>query len=470
MKTKDFMSALSQIDEKYVQGMLTEQDAAGADAAVSAQDESAAQTESAAVQKKTAVRSFRNNDSEQLGSRMFRYLVLLASAAACIFGISRLMLLGRSTPESIVKDTLSVTTATTQTTESEQTEAAVHNTVKQVTATTAKASTDTNIQDTADTTAQTASAETEQASRADTQAAAKTQTNTTTLPVTTTAAKQTTLTQFVCETPPDSFFEQHLDASQKGTVVRMDYTGTRGLDKLFVYLPPGYDDDNDTKYNILYMIQPGYDYVSEDTQFCFDESEGNFDVMLDNMIANHEIEPMIVVCMRYYNNGEIKDEFWNELRCAAIPMVESQYMTYAEKTPDPAHLEASRYHRAFGGFSVCGQLVWSNMMHNLDVFAYHLPMSGEYEGTPEEFLYAVNSFNLTNDPFYIFAATGTDDIAQTNMSAWIDTLRSDPHFKVTDDFANGNLIYTEYEGGMHWWNSARIYAYNALKLFFRHDP
>lgn len=110
------------------------------------------------------------------------------------------------------------------------------------------------------------------------------------------------------------------------------------------------------------------------------------------------------------------------------------------------------------------------MMHNLDVFAYHLPMSGEYDGTPAEFIYAVDSFNLTNDAYYVFAATGTDDIAHDNMTEWIDTIRRDPHFKETDDFANGNLIYTEYEGGMHWWNHARIYAYNALKLFFRHDP
>lgn len=121
MKTEDFVAALGNINEKYLREMLEDEADPDSeqDASVKQQSHSVQSVIRMTAAKESAPEQ---QDPENAGSRIFRYLVLIASAAACLFGVSRLMLLGQhSAPDDIVKDTLPTETATTMTAETVQT-------------------------------------------------------------------------------------------------------------------------------------------------------------------------------------------------------------------------------------------------------------------------------------------------------------------------------------------------------------
>lgn len=129
MKSEDFIAALSGINEKYVQDMLE-------DPASPALHETDAGSEApplTAEHPEISMKAAEPRTREKTGSRIFRYLILTASAAACIFGISRLMLLDRhSGQQDYVEDTLPTETVTTlarapeQTTDTSRTTAVEH--------------------------------------------------------------------------------------------------------------------------------------------------------------------------------------------------------------------------------------------------------------------------------------------------------------------------------------------------------
>jgi len=60
-----------------------------------------------------------------------------------------------------------------------------------------------------------------------------------------------------------------------------------------VYLPPGYDNDKSRKYPVLYM-QDGQNIFDEATSF-FAGKEGHWDEVSEKLIAQHAIEPLIIV-------------------------------------------------------------------------------------------------------------------------------------------------------------------------------
>ena len=91
------------------------------------------------------------------------------------------------------------------------------------------------------------------------------------------------------------------------------------------------------------------------------------DHMLDHMIMNGDIEPMIVVTPTF-NKCEAAT-FYKELRQSVIPFVEGKYSTYAKSTSE-ADLIASRMHRAYGGFSMGSLSAWCVGNHSLDMVGY----------------------------------------------------------------------------------------------------
>lgn len=135
LKTADFLTALGNINEKYVQQLL-EEDAASAGSAVSAE---AAGTAGASASAGTVTVRMtaspgenaqpphaageRKPGAEHPVSGIFRYIVLAASAAACIGVISMFMMMNRRNPDDLVKESVpaEVTeiTAATETTAAE---------------------------------------------------------------------------------------------------------------------------------------------------------------------------------------------------------------------------------------------------------------------------------------------------------------------------------------------------------------
>ena len=71
------------------------------------------------------------------------------------------------------------------------------------------------------------------------------------------------------------------------------------------------------------------------------------------------------------------------------------------------------------------------------------------------------------DDYYVFAATGTKDIAYENMVPLMRELRNDTkRFTYTSDFSQGNLYFLEAPNETHWWGIVRHYVYDALPYFF----
>ena len=145
--------------------------------------------------------------------------------------------------------------------------------------------------------------------------------------------------------------------SRPGTVEELVYqtkayaTDGRAVEKsALVYLPYGYDGSR--PYNILYLM-----HGTGDDQYYWLRTHEYNKVMLDNLIANGDIEPLIVVTPTFYVEDDCMDgldaltfSFREELRNDLMPLVESRYSTYAGSC-DEAGFTASRDHRAFAGLS-----------------------------------------------------------------------------------------------------------------------
>ena len=244
--------------------------------------------------------------------------------------------------------------------------------------------------------------------------------------------------------------------SQSGTIITENYNGINGANKLKVYLPYGYDDSK--QYNIFYLMHGGGE--NENTIFSDDVK---LHYILDHMIMNKELEPMIVVTPTF-NKCEAAT-FYKEFRQSVIPLVEGKYSTYAKSTSE-ADLIASRMHRAYGGFSMGALSTWCVGNHSLDMVGYLMPLSGDnWEGVGA-LTTEIDRLGLQKNQYFIMCATGSDDIAYGNMNPQMEAMKNDSHFVYTSDFSKGNFYYLVAPGKTHWWGYVRHYIYDALPYFF----
>lgn len=280
-----------------------------------------------------------------------------------------------------------------------------------------------------------------------------------------------------------------LTDTNMGTIERLDYktntydSNKRELDKyLNVYLPYGYDpNDKETKYNVFYLMHGG----GENQNTIFGGPGKNKELMkiLDNMIKNGDIAPLIVVTPTFYNEGnsnasQLTRDFHNELVNDIIPAVEGKYNTYAASTSKD-DLKASRSHRAFGGFSMGGACTWYTYINCLDYFEYIMPLSGDCWAlgdaagrsksteTAQLLAKVADESGYATDEYYVFCATGTDDVANDNMVPQIEAMKKlSDRFIYTADFTEGNFYFMVAKNGTHSWNYVNQYIYNILPYFF----
>lgn len=245
----------------------------------------------------------------------------------------------------------------------------------------------------------------------------------------------------------------------------------------YVYLPYGYDEnDADTRYNILYLMH-GWTMTAGD---FFDTAQSGIVPMLDHMIENGDFPPMIVVCatfdaqnqsQNFSRSVEELSVFRRDLRENLIPYVESRYHTYAQDVTEEG-LQASREHRAFGGFSLGAVTTWYQFIYNLDYIKYFVPMSGDcwimgtYGGlyqpveTVDYLEQVVDDGGWDTDDFYIYQGIGTDD------PIWDQTDSQIQEMLGRDLFTADNLHYAIIEGGRHDIDACERYLYHALQNFF----
>lgn len=250
-----------------------------------------------------------------------------------------------------------------------------------------------------------------------------------------------------------------------------------------VYLPCGYDSsDKSVKYNILYFL-----HGTEGTESSYlgtPYSPSLFKEKIDKMIADRELEPLIIVmptlrCGDEEDYVAKTDYFDEELIEDIIPAVEQKYNTYTDDFSDEG-LKASRSHRAFGGFSMGGQVAWNVFLSDTDYFKYYMPLCHTYinmktrdmsaDDTADFIAQCIKDSGYTSSDYYIFAATGTNDEYGIPMVSMIDSLKKYTDlFKFSDtDFSSGNMILYLVNGYYHSMDKSCEYIYKGLPLLFKH--
>ncbi len=149
------------------------------------------------------------------------------------------------------------------------------------------------------------------------------------------------------------------------------HSGVVGDDRdYFVYTPPGYNPKAKTTYPVLYL-QHGY---SDGADGWTAVGRANF--ILDNLIAQDKVEPMLIVMSLGYGAPEIlhrgpgsfhdpnlvqrnMDKFGEALITEVIPQVEKDF-----------RVKADREHRALAGLSMGGAESLYVGLNHLDEFAW----------------------------------------------------------------------------------------------------
>jgi enterochelin esterase-like enzyme len=150
---------------------------------------------------------------------------------------------------------------------------------------------------------------------------------------------------------------------------------TQSWRRAFIYTPPGYDTNLNERYPVLYLQHGGGE---DETGW---PNQGRVDFIMDNLIAEGQAKPMLIVMDRGYAvnpaappsirepgargflqlNTALADVFIKEI----IPTIDRDFRTIVD-----------REHRAMAGLSMGGFQSFQITMSNLDHFAYVGGFSG----------------------------------------------------------------------------------------------
>lgn len=280
------------------------------------------------------------------------------------------------------------------------------------------------------------------------------------------------------ESIPSSYYEE---ATEQGSLIDFHYVTYESFSyeeksqtlnkRAVVYLPYGYDEKK--PYEILYYMHGGWS--DETTTLGYEGHPNTFKNVIDHMIMDKVIKPLIIVCPTYNNTSEndssdfslalrLTRNYHNELINDLIPAVESTYRTFAS-TADETGLKASRSHRSFGGFSMGSVTTWRTFEYAMPYFRNYFPMSCGTSLDDEEIWKGAEGFNK-ND-YFVFVMTGTDDFAYSYDSRRTSRMGQSSYFVNAADDPNGNYLYLVKNGYSHNDIAATEYTYNAMKFFFK---
>lgn len=144
---------------------------------------------------------------------------------------------------------------------------------------------------------------------------------------------------------------------------------TNSFRRCFIYTPPGYNENIKTRYPVLYLQHGSFE---DETGWS---SQGKANLILDNLIAAKQANPMIIVMDNGYayktqnNHGNKKEQsasvFEEVLITEVIPMIDTKFRTIA-----------NRENRAIAGLSMGANQTMRIMMNHLDTFSQYGGFSG----------------------------------------------------------------------------------------------
>lgn len=163
--------------------------------------------------------------------------------------------------------------------------------------------------------------------------------------------------------------------------------------RLFVYTPAEYDQNPDKRYPVLYLLHGG----GEDERGW--ANQGRTDIILDNLIAAGQAEPMLIV-MADGNTRDIEAE----LLTACIPLVENRY-----------RVAEGRENRALAGLSMGGIQTLNVGIAHPELFAYLGVFSSGWWATPPQGFQADNG----TEKYYQMLEADKDGHNRSFKQFWI---------------------------------------------------
>jgi enterochelin esterase family protein len=235
--------------------------------------------------------------------------------------------------------------------------------------------------------------------------------------------------------------------------------------RAYVYTPPGYDDELETRYPVLYLQHGG----GEDERGWTKQGRANF--ILDNLIADGQAVPMIIVmecgyAMPWVAERPRTPEFLQQLRESfevllledLIPMIDATYRTIAD-----------REHRALAGLSMGGHQALHIGLSHREAFAWIGAFSGAVLELPDPqtaFSGAFRdpaAFNRQVRLFWMSAGTATGTLEERLYVALCN------FHKMLEDLGITHEIF-ESEGTEHEWQTWRKSLHAFAPRLFREEP
>ena len=246
-----------------------------------------------------------------------------------------------------------------------------------------------------------------------------------------------------------------------GKVEQATYQNYAGRDKrMHVYLPPGYEKDEKTRYPVLYLNHGGGDDDSKWTDAGRDGGHAQF--ILDNLVAAGKAKPMIVVMPdtrgiaspnppKPGEDDAVTQEYLKDI----IPYVEKHYRA-----------KTGRESRALAGLSMGGFVVMNTGLSHLDTFGELYVYSSGYfpDRIPafEENFKSVLSDPKTNEELLrvpLYMAQGETDIALRNAQNTASVINK-----------YGVRNFWVLSSGGHEWANWRRYLHQTAQIMFPDGP
>ncbi len=259
------------------------------------------------------------------------------------------------------------------------------------------------------------------------------------------------------------------EATEQGTLEELTYdtkayaTDERDVKKsAWIYLPAGYDAGKE--YNILYLMHG----TGDDEKYWLITNPEN-KTMLDQMIEQKIIDPLIVVTPTFYVEDDCMDgldaltySFREELRNDLMPAVESRYSTYA-KSCDESGFSGSRDHRAFAGLSRGAvTTIHSVICGSLDYFSWFGTFSGS-RTSADYYKEKLDTEEYKDLPIhYWYISSGTFDFALPGqLQDYKGLLETEPRMQ-----EGANISFDVYPMRYHSAGNWHISLYNCLQNIF----
>jgi enterochelin esterase-like enzyme len=211
--------------------------------------------------------------------------------------------------------------------------------------------------------------------------------------------------------------------------------------RMLVYTPPGYEENTNKKYPVLYLIHGASD--TEETWY----KVGRVNDIMDNLIAQGKAEPMIIV-MPYANPAPAaREAFVKDLISDIIPYTEQKYRVLAD-----------RKNRAIAGFSRGGGQTIDAGLYNTNLFSWvcpFAPASNNDKITEDLASKLISAESLNNQLNLLWISCGTEDFLYERVTGLVDILKK-----------NNVKHETFFPSGGHTWMNCKLFiATLAPKLF-----